>query len=240
MERPGGARRSLPALAAAWAVHVYTAAGALIGLIALLAAVDGDFRGAFLWLIGATAIDASDGVLARLARVKERTPRFDGARLDDIVDYLTYVFVPAVIMLRAGLFPDLLALSMAAVVVLASGFGFARADAKTADHFFTGFPSYWNIVAFYLFAGGLPGWANATIVTTLAALVFVPVGYVYPSRTPTLRPLTIGFGLVWSVLVCWLVWRLPAVSGDWLLLSLAFPAYYVALSLWLQSRRRPV
>ena len=238
MDRLGTDRRSKRALTLAWAVHVYTAAGAVLGLLALLAAVDGDFRAAFLWLVAATAIDASDGVLARLARVQERTPRFDGARLDDIVDYLTYVFVPAVIMVRAALFPDLLALSMAAVVLLSSGFGFGRADAKTDDHFFTGFPSYWNIVAFYLFAGGLPGWANAATVATLAALVFVPVGYVYPSRTPALRPLTIGFGLAWSALVCWLVWRLPAVSGHWLLLSLAFPAYYVAVSLWLHSNRR--
>ena len=216
---------------------MYTACGAVLALLALLATIDGDLRAAFLWLIAATAVDATDGVLARLARVKERTPRFDGARLDDIVDYLTYVFVPVVIMLRAELFPDLLSLSIAVVVLLASGFGFSQADAKTEDHFFTGFPSYWNIVAFYLVAGGLAPWANAAIVAALAALVFVPVGYIYPSRTPAFRPVTIAAGLVWGALVIWLAWRLPAVSGGWLLASLAYPLYYVGASLWLQPRR---
>ncbi|MEW5982081.1 MAG: CDP-diacylglycerol O-phosphatidyltransferase [Acidobacteriota bacterium] len=228
---------STAAVASAWAVHLYTAFGAVLGLLALMAVIDGDDRAAFFWLIAATIVDSSDGMLARLARVKERTPRVDGTRLDDIVDYLTYVFVPAVLMLRAGLFPAGAGLAVAAAVLLASAFGFSRTDAKAEDHFFTGFPSYWNIVAFYLYAGGLSPLANAGIVLALAVLVFVPVGYLYPSRTPALRRTTIGLGGAWGLLVCWLVWRVPEVPRSWLAVSLAYPAYYVGVSLRLQARR---
>ncbi len=228
------------ARAAAWAVHLFTAAGAVLGLLALVAAIEGQFREAFLWLIGATIIDATDGTLARLARVAERAPQIDGARLDDIVDYLTYVFVPAVLMLRAGLFPDGGGLAIAAAMLLASAFGFSRTDAKTDDHFFTGFPSYWNIVAFYLYAGGLPSWANTGIVLGLAALVFVRVGYLYPSKTPALRRTTIGLGVAWALLCGWLVWQIPDVPRAWLGVSLLYPAYYVTVSLWLHARRRHI
>lgn len=227
-----------PGLVFAWAVHMYTAFGAVLGLLALLAVMDGDFREAFIWLAAATAIDSTDGLLARLAGVKARTPRFDGARLDDIVDYLTYVFVPVVLMVRAGLFPDGLALSVSALALLASAFGFSRTDAKTDDHFFTGFPSYWNVVAFYLFAAGLAPGVNAAIIGTLVLLVFVPIGYLYPSRTPALRPVTVVLGLAWAVLICWLIWQAPEVPRTWLLISLAFPAYYIGASLWLQAGRR--
>jgi phosphatidylcholine synthase len=228
---------SIASSAAARAVHALTASGALIGLLALWAAWQGDLRTAFLWLIAATAIDAVDGWLARLARVGTHAPDIDGARLDDIVDYVTYVFVPAAIMLHANLFPAALAWPAAGAVVLSSAFGFSRTDAKTADHFFTGFPSYWNIVALYLVLLGLaPPW-NAGIVLALAMLVFVPVGYLYPSRMTRWRAPTLAFGSLWALQMVWIVWRLPDVSSAAVLWSLAFPAYYVILSLVLHARR---
>lgn len=240
MTDPQASPPSASGRAAAWTVHLFTAAGAVLGLVALVAVIEGRYREAFFWLIGATIIDATDGTLARLARVAERAPQIDGARLDDIVDYLTYVFVPAVLMLWAGLFPDGAGLAIAAAMLLASAFGFSRTDAKTDDHFFTGFPSYWNIVAFYLYAGGLPSWANAGIVLGLAALVFVRVGYLYPSKTPVLRRTTIGLGIAWALLCGWLVWRMPDAPRAWLGASLLYPAYYVAVSLWLHARRRHI
>src|SRR5688500_11111954 len=130
------------------------------------------------------AVDATDGVLARAARVSVRLPWFDGAKLDDIADYLAYVFVPALFVWRALLVPDAWTIPVAAAMLLASAYGFNRDDAKTEDHFFTGFPSYWNIVVFYLLLAGLPSTVNAAILVALALLVFVPIKYIYPSRTP--------------------------------------------------------
>jgi len=223
--------------AAAAAVHVLTASGAVLAFLAALAVFDDDVRAACLWLAGAVAVDAADGWLARRARVAERQPRISGARLDDLVDYLTYVFVPMLIVWRAGLLPRAWALAVVAVVLVASAVGFAREQAKTADHFFTGFPSYWNIVALYLLVGGLPAPANAAVVVALAALVFAPVGFVYPTRTPTLRGLTLALGAVWGVAILLIIVALPD-PPRWLVWgSLAYPVYYVVLSLVLNARR---
>jgi phosphatidylcholine synthase len=224
--------------AAAWAVHAYTAGGAVCGFGALVATMEHNYRSAFLWLVAATAIDASDGVLARAARVKERTPRFDGARLDDIVDYLTYVVVPVFILHSAGSLPAGWGSGAAVAVLLSSAYGFASTDAKADDYFFTGFPSYWNIVAVYLHAAGLPRPVNAAILLLLSVLVFVRIGYVYPSRTPVLRGLTTGLGLVWAVMVVAIIWTIPQVPRPLLIGSLFFPFYYTVLSLVLHRRRR--
>ena len=223
---------------AAWAVHAYTAAGAVCGFGALLATAGHDYRLAFLWLVAATAIDASDGVLARAAHVKGHTPHFDGACLDDIVDYLTYVVAPVFLLYSAGSLPEGWGAAVAGVLLLSSAFGFASADAKADDHFFTGFPSYWNIVAVYLYAAGLPPPVNAAILLVLSALVFVRIGYVYPSRTPVLRGLTTALGLVWGVMVIAIIWMMPEVPRLLLIGSLHFPVYYMVLSLVLHRRRR--
>jgi len=226
--------------AAAWAVHVYTALGAVLALVGIDLAAAGDARGAFAAMYLATVIDSTDGWLARLADVKRLTPRFDGARLDDIVDYLTFTFLPAYAILAFGLVPSAWTLPVVAAVLLSSAYGFAAADAKTPDHFFTGFPSYWNIVVFYLYAGHVPRGANIVVLLACAALVFVRIGYVYPSRTPVLRGLTIGLGVAWGLLILEALRRLPARSPGLLAVSLVFPAYYVVLSIVLHRRRATV
>jgi len=226
--------------AAAWAVHLYTALGTVCAFGAVLAGVQADYRLAFLWLVAATFIDATDGVLARAADVKTHVPHFDGARLDDIVDYLTYVFAPVFLMYRAGVLPETWGVAVAAIVLLSSGYGFASTDAKADDHFFTGFPSYWNIVALYLFAAELPQAANAAILLVLSALVFVRIGYVYPTRTPDLRVLTLGLGAAWALMLIAIILLMPDVPRLFLLVSLFFPVYYTVLSLVLQGRRRKV
>jgi phosphatidylcholine synthase len=222
----------------AWLVHAYTATGLVLALLATRAVIDYNYRAAFFWLWLQVVIDATDGALARGARVSERIPWFDGSKLDDIVDYLAYVFVPALFVWRAVLVPDAWTIPVAAAMLLASGYGFSRKDAKTTDHFFTGFPSYWNIVTFYLLVGGWPSSINAAVLLTLVALVFVPIRCVYPSRSPVLRLSTNVLGGIWSALMLLMLWQYPAVSRPVMWTSLAYPAYYVALSIWL-NRVRP-
>jgi phosphatidylcholine synthase len=221
----------------AWAVHAYTATGALAALAATIDLIHGNYRGAFFLMVVATAVDATDGLLARMARVKEATPGFDGARLDDIVDYLTFVFVPILLLYHAGDLPLRWGSAVAGIVLLSSAYGFASTDAKTEDYFFTGFPSYWNIVALYLHAGRLPPAVTGAILLTLSALVFVRIGYVYPTRTPVLRGLTNALCAVWGLMIIAIIWKLPDVPGLLLIASLFFPVYYTVLSLALNARR---
>jgi len=219
-----------------WIAHCYTATGAVIALLATGVTFAHNFRAAFIYLVIATFVDATDGVLARALRVKERLPNFDGARLDDIVDYLTYVFVPVLIVWQANLVP--VAFPVCAAMLLSSAYGFGQAHAKvnTGDHFFTGFPSYWNIVVVYLYVLQLSPTVNAVVLITLSGLVFVPIRYIYPSRTAVLKVPTLVLGTVWAGLFTWIIWRLPSVDGPWTALSLVFPVYYVVLSLWLHAR----
>lgn len=221
----------------AWLVHGYTATGALFAFLAAQAATVRNFRAAFLWLFAAVLIDSTDGWLARLARVHERLPNFSGQKLDDIVDYLTFVFVPALILWQANAIAGVWTIPVAAAMLLSSLFGFVSEDAKTEDHFFTGFPSYWNIVALYLVVLGLPPVLNATILLILSALVFVRIGYIYPTRTTTARALTVSLGLMWGVMMLVLILQMPAPSKSLAWWSLFFPAYYTTLSLVLHARR---
>jgi phosphatidylcholine synthase len=229
-------RHGFPGPWSAWAVHAYTATGAVLAFAAASAVMDGDLRRAFLWLFTAVVVDATDGVLARYARVQERLPNFSGSKLDDIVDYLTFVFVPALIVARADLVPSGWLVPVAAAMLLSSAYGFVSPDAKTPDQF-TGFPSYWNIVVLYLVLFQLAPLYNAAILLLLAALVFVRIGYIYPSRTPTWRLLTLTLGGIWTAMMLVLILRLPAAPRPIALLSLFFPTYYALLSVKLHLQR---
>jgi len=220
----------------AWCVHLYTASGVVLALLSILLIERSDFQNAFRLMTLAVVIDASDGTLARAARVKQRIPWFDGDRLEDIVDYLNYVLVPCLLLIRAGLLPERDAAWLAAVPMLASAYGFCRKEAKTADHFFLGFPSYWNIVALYLYVMETPLWFNGFLILALSVLVFVPIKYVYPSRSPAFRGLTIALGIVWGVLILAMIHYLPTPPRLVVFSSLAFPAYYTVLSFWLAAR----
>ena len=222
----------------AWSVHLLTASSAVLALLALDATAAGRYRAAFAWLVVSTLIDSIDGAIARRVDVKRRVPSLDGGRLDDIVDYLTFVFVPAWLVVSAGLLPPGAALPVASAVLLASAYGFSQTAAKTSDYFFTGFPSYWNIVALYLFALGLSPWTNAIVLLAFAVLVFVPIGYVYPSRTPTLRTLTLLLGVVWGLSMLIVVAQLPHPDTRLAWGSLAYPIYYGVLSVVLNANRK--
>lgn len=222
----------------AWLVHLYTASGAVLAFLAARAIFLDDYQAAFSWLALQIVVDATDGALARRAQVSTRLPWFDGAKLDDITDYLTYVFVPALVVWKAELVPDEWTVVVASAILLSSAYGFNRADAKTADHFFTGFPSYWNIVAFYLMVARFGRGVNAAILMAFVALVFVPIRYLYPSRTAQLRVVTIGLGVLWGALMVLMLWQYPEVSRGAFWVSLGYPAYYFAVSVWLSTTSR--
>jgi phosphatidylcholine synthase len=221
------------------AVHLYTAGGAVLGLLIVLAAFEGEPLTA-LWLgLAAMFVDGTDGMLARAARVKETIPWFDGARLDDIVDYLTYVFAPVVLLWATDRLPGGAAgWVLAAVPLLASAYQFCRVDAKTDDHFFLGFPSYWNVVAFYAIVLDLSPTTVAVVVAVCVVLVFVPIRYLYPSRTSVFRTLNVALAALWLVSYAVLLVQAPDPHPVVVALSVGYLAYYVGLSVWLTVRRR--
>ena len=223
-----------------WLAHLYTGLGVVAALLAALAVIASDYRAAFLWLGLQIFIDATDGLFARALKVKERLPHFDGARLDDIIDYITYVFVPVLLMLHARLLPSDWGVWVGAAVLLSSAYGFSQtaAKVKATDYFFTGFPSYWNLIALYVYLLQLPPVVNAVVLLIFVVLVFVPLRYIYPSRTVTFAALTNVLAAVWGLLVVWIVWQIPAVDRRLVLLSLVFPVYYMLLSFWLHFRSR--
>jgi phosphatidylcholine synthase len=223
-------------LIAGWLVHMYTAGGAVLAFAGAWGVVHGYDRLAFGAMFAATIVDSTDGALARLVDVKRVIPEVDGARIDDIVDYITFVFLPMLLLeASGGLYRT--ALPVVAVVLLSSMYGFVAPDAKTADAFFTGFPSYWNIVVLYLLVFHVPpGW-NAAILLALSGLIFVRIRYVYPSRTPAFRPVTLTLASIWTVLLAIMIATFPSPPRAISIASLGFPVYYVVLSLWLNARR---
>lgn len=220
----------------AWGVHLFTASGAVFSMLAILAIFAHDWQMTFVWIAATIIIDSFDGMLARFFQVKKFLPQFDGSLLDNIIDYQSYALVPALFLVEADLLSPNLGLLGAAMIVLTSGYQFAQANAKTDDHFFVGFPSYWNVLVFYLLVLQLPDWLTVGIILTCGVLVFVPIRYVYPSRTLYLRPLTMSLLFVWGGLMITALIQFPDVT-PWLIpASLLFVVYYVGLSLYLMIR----
>jgi len=183
---------------AAACVHILTASGVLAGFGALLATIGHRWDAAFLWLAIATLIDGIDGPLARRFKVKAHLPRFSGERLDLVIDYFTYVIVPALMIYAGGLVPADLAWLAAAIVLMTSLFHFSDRESKTEDGFFVGFPAIWNIVAFLLFVFAPPLAVGFAIVALLGGLTFVPLKWVHPVRVRRWRPLTIAVLGLWA------------------------------------------
>ncbi len=219
-----------------WLLHLYTASGAVLGLLALQAAHRGDAKSCWGWLFLALVVDSSDGTLARRLRVWERLPGIDGRRLDDIVDYFNYVIVPIYALVSFGLLPDTPLIW--GLPILASALGFANVEAKTDDDYFLGFPSYWNLVAIYLHALAWPSWVNAAIIVVLAALVFAPISFIYPSKTVPYRVPTLILGGIWAMQTVALVLVPDQLPAWWLPSSLFYPVYYLSLSLHLHRHRK--
>lgn len=223
--------RSSISVAAAWAIHALTASGAVLAFLAFLAVEAGQWRLMFLWLAAALVVDGIDGPLARWVGVTRQTPGIDGSTLDLVVDYLTYVFLPAILIYRAGLLPESLAAIGVAMILLSSLYTFARRDMKTVDHFFRGFPALWNVVAFYLFVLHPGANIGAIVVAVFSILTFAPVHFVHPIRVHTYQPWLAVLTALWGMGSLALL--LPDWSErwiqTWLVLSLAGAAALLAI-----------
>jgi len=221
--------------AAGWAVHAFTASGAVIALLALLAVIRDDARAALLWLAAALAVDALDGPVARKLRVREVLPKVDGAVLDLVVDYLTYVLVPAVFLYWFELLPGGWGLAGAGFILLTSLYCFANVEMKTADNYFSGFPAIWNVVVLYLWVLDSPAIVNAIMVVVFGVLTFVPVKFIHPLRVREWRVVTHASLAVWATCALGLVVLSP--NAPWWLL-----APWLCASAWLAyvSARRTI
>jgi phosphatidylcholine synthase len=233
----------------AYAVHVLTASGIVAAFLAVAELFDAapDERIVFLWLVVAVLIDAADGPLARAWDVKRFAPDIDGRTIDDIVDYLTFTFIPLLLVWRMGwvpFAPGLLGATWIVPALLASLLGFANVGAKDeAAGYFRGFPSYWNIAAFYsglAFHGlGETGqWLNGVILLALAALTVSPVRFLYPNLTPRPWKLPVMLGAAaWLAVLLAMLLVYRSVPAWVVAVSLIYPAFYATLSIWIDPER---
>ena len=192
--------------AAGYSVHVLTASGGALAVLALYAAIDSKFVEMFAWLGLALFVDGIDGTLARAAKVKETAAFVDGDILDLVVDFLTYVIVPVIALWRSDLMPTQVAFWIGLVITIASALYFADTRMKTADDWFRGFPALWNVLVFYLFVFRPPAIANAVILVVATALMFAPIVFVHPLRVAKLRLPTIGVTVLWCAFAALAIW----------------------------------
>ena len=222
--------------ALAFLVHVLTACGAALALLALIAAARADWAAMFVALGIALIVDAIDGPLARKLKVAQTLPRWSGATLDLVVDFVTYVFVPAYAIAASGLLPPVLAVPAGAAITISGALYFADQEMKTDDNYFRGFPGVWNLMAFYLLLLQPASWFAAAAVGLFVVLTFLPLRFVHPFRVPWLRPLSIGLLVLWAVLA------LIAVGNElhpdlWVTAALcAIAVYFLAIG-WLPHKR---
>jgi len=215
----------------AWLVHLYTAMGLVCAAGMAVLIVRGDdaaFRMALGLMMIATAIDATDGWLARRARVKEVLPQFSGRALDDLIDFHTYTSLPLLLVWRADILPGNLAWLLL-LPLLASAYGFSQVNAKTDEGFFLGFPSYWNIVAFYLYVLRAPAWISALLIATLSVLTFVPTPYIYATQGGRFALLINAGSAVWFLALGWVLWAGGDAGRAAAFASLVYPLMYLAL-----------
>jgi phosphatidylcholine synthase len=230
-DRAPSARRA----AAALSVHLFTASGGAVALLALYAAIERDFPACFAWLGVALFIDGIDGTLARFARVTEAAGAIDGAVLDLVVDFLTYVLVPIVALWRSDLMSAPFAFWLGLLVVFASTLYFADTRMKTSDYWFRGFPALWNVIALYLFVLRPPGAVSAAVLILGSGAMFLPVVFVHPLRVRKLRTLNIAVSLVFFALSAVAIVQKLEVEA-WVKLGfVSVAAYFLALPLFRHS-----
>ncbi len=224
----------------AWLVHLYTALGLVAAAVMAVLIVHGgdrSFRWTFVLMMLATAIDATDGWLARRARVKEVLPGFDGRALDNLIDFHTYTSLPLLLLWRASVLPDNLAWLLF-LPLLSSAYGYSQVNAKTDDGFFLGFPSYWDVIAFYLYFLHLPAWASAIIIVTFAGLTFVRTPYLYATQGgPFARVINVG-AVIWFILLGLAIFGRVGEPRTLATVSMIYPLIYLALSVVVTLRFR--
>jgi phosphatidylcholine synthase len=231
-------RAAASARAKALLVHLYTASTMAVLMVATAFLLNDQLTAALFTMLLSIVIDATDGSLARRFQVKRHVPEFDGRTMDDIIDYVSYVFLPAVFLLKAGMLLQP-AVIVCCLPLIASAFGFSRVDAKLDNEgFFVGFPSYWNIVVAYFYLTGSPPWLNTLIIIFLSAMVFVPTRYIYITRFRQLPQAHLAGATLSGVTMLTALF----VSGDLrqalVAISLIYPVIYTAYSLFLDRRAR--
>lgn len=192
--------------AKALSVHLLTATGAVFAMLAMLAAIDAKWDLMFLWLVVAFFVDGIDGPLARKYHVKKNAPEFDGVLLDLIIDYLTYVFIPAFALFKSGLMDGWSGWVMIIIMTFTSALYFADTRMKTKDNSFSGFPGCWNMVVLVLFAIEPTWWICLGVVTVLAIAMFIPLKFVHPVRTERWRAVSLPMALAWTLFAGWSAW----------------------------------
>ncbi len=191
---------------AALFVHFLTATGAVFAMLAMLAAVDGKWSLMFLWLVVAFAVDGIDGPLARRFDVKKYAPQYDGVLLDLIIDYLTYVFIPAFALFKSGLLPGWVGWLSIILITFASVIYFADMRMKTKDNSFAGFPGCWNMLVLVLFALKPAPVVCLMIVIFLTFAMFSNLKFIHPVRTERWRAVSLPMALAWTGFAGWAAW----------------------------------
>jgi phosphatidylcholine synthase len=218
-------------VALAYGVHLFTATGAVWGFLCLLAIFEHNWRMMIIYMIVAMLVDGFDGMLARWADVKKYANGIDGALLDNILDYLNYVVVPALFLVEADVLPAGTRLLGACFILLTSAYQFTQSDAKTDDHHFKGFPSYWNVAALYMLLMNLPQWWNFGFLMLFNVMVFIPIKYIYPSRNSYLRTLTLALTYLYGAIGIWGLIQYPNQPKWVVWVSFIYVAYYLVLSI---------
>ena len=212
---------------AAWAVHGFTASGAVLGFLAIISILNNDLVSAFLWLGLALLIDGIDGSLARKVNVTDNTPNIDGSILDNVIDYLNYVIIPALMVYWFQLVPIGWEIVLPAGMFAVSLYTFANLNMKTSDYYFSGFPAVWNIVVLYFYILGTNLWVNFIVIIALFILTFVPIKFVHPLRVKKLRNITIFATVLWSATTLKLVTNNSSIN--------IFTEEKIVLSIWIIS-----
>ncbi|HHS89148.1 MAG TPA: phosphatidylcholine synthase [Rhodobacteraceae bacterium] len=207
-------------------VHLLTATGAVFAMLAMLAAVEEKWSMMFLWLVVAFFVDGIDGPLARRYNVKRNAPEFDGVLLDLIIDYLTYVFVPAYALFKSGLLPGWTGWIAIIVITFGSAMYFADTRMKTKDNSFSGFPGCWNMVVLVLFALSPNFWVILGVIALLTATMFIPVKFIHPIRTERWRFISLPMTLAWTIFAGWAAW-VDFHPESWALWGLVATSAYI-------------
>jgi len=227
-----------PSKLTAYAVHAFTASGAAIGTLALYTIYTKDFHTTFLLMAANLIVDGIDGTLARKFKIKESGVKIDGELLDNIIDFLTWTVVPSFILLTTNLLPEALKIPIIIAITMSSAYQFSQTDAKTSDHFFKGFPDYWNLLVFYLFLTGTSPLTNAILCILCVILTFVPIKYIYNSRPEFVTKSKLGQKIVfysaavWFIGVFYLLFTFPTPNPLILWSTIIYGAIYVLISIY--------
>lgn len=219
--------------ALAFSVHIFTSSGMVAGFMALLAVADHEFKSAMLWLFLALIIDGIDGTFARMAKVKEVLPNFDGGMIDAVIDFSTYAIIPAYFIYEAPLLPEEVKLLSASIILLVSAMYYGKLGMITSDYYFLGFPVLWNLVAFYLFfVMNFSEWINFIFIIAFSIMHFIPIKFAYPSRTDKFRVFNILATVIFLISNIWIIYISPERNELLSWISIACVAYFLFIAIY--------